>query len=192
MKKSILILLICAGVFSNAKAQDAKDFRSFDWGAPSAVVQQNEKTTFSFKDNDNVLVYRDMLGGYNCSVIYGFNDNDKLVTGNYVFTQKYSSLPSYESDYLHFKNLLIRKYGEPVKVKEYWNNSNYITNKRVVPEENINSTQQLMSKWVTDRSIIQIAVDFANNIYTMHIQYTAKSPTELLTSEEMHNTLVKL
>lgn len=192
MKKSIFVLLICAGVLSKVNAQDAKDFRNFDWGTRSAAIQQNEKTTFSFKDNDNILAYRDMLGGYNCNVIYGFNDNDKLVTGNYVFTQKYSSLQAYESDYLHFKNLLIQKYGEPVKVKEYWNNSNYITNKRVVAEENVNPTQQLMSKWVTDRSVIQIALDYANNMYTMHIQYTAKSPAELLTSEEVHNTLAKL
>lgn len=193
MKKYIILVAVAACSFSILNAQNQlSDFRNFQWGSTAEQIQQNEKSAFSFKDNDNMFVYKDELAGYTCNVTYEFNEDNKLVSGNYIFTKRYTNPQLYEQDYLNFKNLLIRKYGQPVKVKENWDDTHYLASKKTIDGSNNNSTQQLLSKWTTSRSNIEIALDKADNIYTLHIQYTAKSPVELLNQDAVQNALSKL
>ena len=105
--------MIAFSASSFAQDNQSTDFRGFNWGASLAQVQSQERSRLVVKIKDDELEYEDLLAGSDCDVIYIFNDNDKLIGGNYVFTKKYSNPELYMQDYNRFKDLLTQKYGKP-------------------------------------------------------------------------------
>src|SRR5260221_13527722 len=110
MKKNIcLAILMIASIISFAQASD---FRNFNWGSSVAQVKTGERGNPILKIRDNQLFYDDKLAGSDCQVVYIFNDNNKLISGNYAFTRRYPNPQLYLQDYDVFKTLLIEKYGK--------------------------------------------------------------------------------
>lgn len=86
MKKILLGFLILAGGIGSSKAQN-HDFRAFGWGTSISQVQFGESTPLIAKVGDDELLYKDILGGYDCDVIYIYNDNNSLGSGMYIFSK---------------------------------------------------------------------------------------------------------
>jgi hypothetical protein len=80
----------------------AQDFRGFIRGSTLNTVQSTETAKFVLKVSNDELVYKDLPGGSDCDVYYIFNDNDKLTSGMYVFTKKYTNPRLYIQDYNKF------------------------------------------------------------------------------------------
>jgi hypothetical protein len=193
MKKSLLTAAAFLAINGFAIAQAApNDFRGFSWGNLLAEVKSNEKSTFVRQEKDDVLTYDDKLAGSDVFVNYQFNDNNKLVSGTYTFTKKYSNPQLYIQDYAKFRSLLITKYGNPVLDREDWRGN-------ITPYEKENYGQAisdgeltLYSVWKTPRSEIKIILLTRNNIPFLEIYYTAKSLDELENKEELQKALPKL
>ena len=69
----------------------------------------SKKSKFIKEEKGDLLKYEDQVGGADCYVIYTFNDNNKLISGNYVFTKQYSNSQLYLHDYTKFEKLLTEK-----------------------------------------------------------------------------------
>ena len=189
MKKILIILTVCIASMKHSLAQD---FRGFTWGTSISSVEAAEKSKFIAKVNNDELTYKDILGGSYCDVIYIFNDNDKLASGLYVFTKKYSNPQLYIQDYNKFKALLTEKYGKPAFEKEKWNtNSTSLEDTNYTKAETENNDTQ-SAVWNTDRSVIKIILVTIDKMPNLQIHYTTRSLNELENKEELKAALKKL
>lgn len=186
-------LFIAAGLMgSAAAAQTGSDFRGFMWGTSFNDVLANEKATFLFKENDNLLEYKDTLAGSDCNVSYSFNDNNKLISGNYIFTRRYPNPQLYVEDYMMFKNLLISKYGKPVTEKVIWSNNTADTEKHNYGQALADGNLKLITTWTTGRSIIQVIAAGYDKRPTVYIHYTARTLNKLQDARLLNEALKKL
>lgn len=192
MKKifAAFIIMMTGGI-SSIKAQ-ITDFRGFDWGSAFNKVQAGEKSQLIANINNDELEYKDKLGGSDCEVLYIFNDNDKLESGMYIFSKKYSNPQLYLQDYNKFKTLLIEKYGKPSVEKENWNNAMPGTEKLNYGQAIADGNLTLSTFWNTARSVIKIVLISIDRRPSLQIHYTARSLDELENKEELKNALNKL
>lgn len=192
MKKLLIVLIVMTGTMSFSHAQ-ITDFRGFNWGNSMDNVQSGERSKFLFKDGNDELQYKDELGGSDCDVVYIFNDNDKLTSGMYVFTKKYSNPQLYIQDYNKFKTLLTEKYGKPASEKENWNKNATIDEKHNYGQAVADGNLTLNTVWNTSRSVIKIVLITRNDKRPgLQIQYTTRSLDELENKEELREAIKKL
>jgi len=117
MKKTILILTLLAFVITMTNAQ----FRKTTWGMNKGQVKQKETCTL-LKEEPTLLTYSNTLNGMKNYTMYVFKNN-KLIQGKYSFHHKHSNKNDFITDYNELKDLLIKKYGTPIKNKITWHNN---------------------------------------------------------------------
>ena len=193
MMKLFFSTLIFLLTYNCIFAQTPNDFRGFSWGNSLEQVQANEKSKFILKEKDDALEYVDQLAGSDCSVIYTFNDNNKLISGVYVFTKNYSNPQLYVQDFNKFKALLIKKYGKPKQEKENWG-SNYLadSDKERYGQSIATGHLTLNADWDTERSMIKIDLISSEKKPSLRIHYTTKTLNELENKEQLEQALSKL
>lgn len=192
MKNKIIlafVLLLPAGFLF---AQNKTDYRAFNWGTSFYQVQSSETAKFIASDKDDMLEYNDLLGGYDCNVFYTFNEDQKLIGGSYFFTKKYTNPQLFIQDFNIFKGLLTEKYGKPSSETESWTNNTTQQEKQNYGLAIADGSLVLSTKWITDRSIIQIILNSANKQPILHIHYIAKSLTELENLKLLQTAIPKL
>jgi hypothetical protein len=193
MRKSFLAVAAMIIINSLSFAQTpANDFRGFTWGNLLSQVKTGEKSKFVSQDKDDLLTYEDQLAGSDVVVNYQFNDNDKLVSGTYTFTKKYSNPQLYIQDFAKFKNLLNSKYGAARLNKEEWSANTTPNEKENYGQAISDGNLSLYSVWTTGRSEIKIILNTKNNVPLLQIHYTCKSLDELENKEELKKALLKL
>lgn len=193
MKHVNLIIVVCFALINSCVAQNKPDFRNFQWGDPIEKVQSGEAAQNVLKDNDDMLQYKDQLGGFTCDVMYIFNENNKLISGNYRFSKKYSNMQLYVQDYNSFKDLLMQKYGKPALDQENWSTKATPGNSNATVGQAIaDGTLSLITEWHTDRSTIQIMLNRNGNQPLLQIYYTAKTLNEMENKAAMQKALIKL
>lgn len=191
--KKIFFGLIMAIVGINYSMAQTSDFRIFSWGNPIEKVKSEEKAKFFSSKNDDELIFDDKLGGTKFKVLYIFNENNKLISGIYIFSKEYSNPELYYQDYSVFLKLLTEKYGKPTKEKETWNNTDAIydkaNKKQAIADKNLN----LYAVWDTKRTTIKITlISIGNTIPSIQIHYTATSLDELQNQIDLKDALNKL
>lgn len=169
------------------------DFRSFNWGSSIEKVKSEEKARFYSAKNDDELEFDDKLGGTKFKVLYIFNDNNKLISGIYIFSKIYRNPELYYQDYTVFLKLLTQKYGKARNEKETWNapDPSFDKNnkKQAIADRNLN----LYAVWDTERTTIKITlISIGNEVPSMQIHYTAKSLDELENQIDLQDALNKL
>ena len=193
MKQLATLLIMLSGIISNISAQTAnRDFRDFAWGTSLTSIQSGEKAEFVDKIQNDMLIYKDKLAGYDCNVSYGFNENDKMISGNYIFNKKYTNPQLYIQDFATFKKLLTRKYGKPTSEKMNWNKNTPLLEKHNFGQAIVDGNLNMSTVWTTGRSLIEIALTTVNHAPSMHIHYTTISLEELQNSDELQKALNKL
>lgn len=176
MKNLILSLLALVTFSFYATAQSTEtDFRGFKWGSSFANVQSNEKSRFVSKENDDLLLYHDLLAGSDCDVVYQFNDNDKLIGGTYAFSKTYTNPQFYVQDYNKFKELLTTKYGKPEYDREDLSPNTTTEEKENYGQAVSDGKLTLNSVWSTSHSIIKIILETHDKHPVLLIHYKAKS-----------------
>jgi hypothetical protein len=193
MKKSLFIVVALVIINAITTAQiSTSDFRSFTWGSSLNQVIKNEKGKFIKQDKDDFLLYEDQLAGSDCEVIYQFNDNDKLVSGTYIFTKIFPNPQLYIQTYNKFKDLLKSKYGNPKLSKEEWSANNTPTDNENYGQAVADGDLSLYSIWTSDRSIIKITLNNTNHGPSLQIHYTDKTLDEMENKEQLKNAMLKL
>jgi hypothetical protein len=192
MKKKIFWLTILILGISNSNAQTT-DFRIFSWGNSIEKVKSDEKAPFYAAKNGDELEFDDKLGGTKFKVLYIFNENNKLISGIYIFAKKYSNTELYYQDYSVFLKLLKEKYGKATNEKETWNTSDSLydksNKKQAIADKNLN----LYAVWNTERTTIKITlISIGNEVPSMQIHYTAAALDELKNQIDLKDALNKL
>lgn len=103
------------------------DFRKVNWGMTKADVIQAEKGSREKVNLGDLLVYECDLGGITCMLAYKFT-HDKLETASYIFTEEHTNENDYIADFSKIKDLLVKKYGTPLKEDDstgFWKNYRY-------------------------------------------------------------------
>ena len=191
--KALLAVSIFIIVHTQSFSQTINDFRGFSWGNSLAQIESNEKAKLILKDKDDALEYDDQIAGSDCIVIYTFNDNDKFISGAYVFTKNYSNPQLYVQDYNKFKQVLIQKYGKPKNdLKNWTSESSGQLDKDKIPQSVAQGLMSLSADWETDRSLIKIDLIYSNNKPSLRIHYTTKNLAELEDQEQLKQALDKL
>ena len=169
------------------------DFRTSRWGSSLSSIKGIEKSSFVMKIKDDELVYKDLLDGEDCEVYYIFNDNDKLESGVYRFTKKYSNPQLYVEDYKKFKTLLEQKYGKPTGDSENWSNNTTGTEKHNFGQAVADGNLSLNSIWHTERSTVKIVLSTGTGKQpVLQINYTTKSLNELENIDDLKAAVGKL
>jgi len=168
------------------------DFRGFNWGTSISQVQSQEKSTLVVKIKDDELQYEDLLAGSECNVIYIFNDNDKLISGNYVFTKKYSNPELYLQDYGKFKDLLIQKYGKPASDDMHSSRNIPAVEKHSYGQAVADGNLSMDAIWYINNSVIKIALISTGNRPSLQIHYTSNSLNGLENKAALKQVLSKL
>ncbi len=193
MKTLIIAIVTLTTIGNKIGAQNTlNDFRSFNWGATLSEVQTKEKAKFIKEEKGDILIYDDQLGGSDCSVIYTFNDNNKLISGNYNFTKQYSNSQLYIHDFTKFEQLLTEKYGKARSFKNDWSENTTPTDKENFGQAISDGNLVLTTIWETNRTIIKITLFSVANHPTLAIQYTYKTLNELENKAELQKALIKL
>jgi hypothetical protein len=192
MEKIIVGLTVLIFGINDSIAQNA-DFRDFTWGNSIEKIRNDEKAHFYSALKRNELVYDDKLGSSNFKVLYIFNDNNKLISGNYIFLKNYSNIELYYQDYKVFFKLLTEKYGKPTNEKETWSSVDPTfdkTNKiQAIADKNLN----LYAIWNTERTVIKITlISIGTDMPSMQIHYTTASLDHLENPIDLKDALSKL
>lgn len=191
MKKLLVGFLILIGGINFSIAQ-TKDFRGFNWGDTLKKVKSEEKVRFVSKIKDNVLECYDILGNAKYRVLFVFNDDNKLESGIYILTRRYSNAQLYFRDYNKLSKLLTEKYGNATKDKETWNINTPLDEKKDRGQGIADGILNLYSVWNTDRSIIKMTLISIENYPSLQIHYTTKSLDEFENEEDLKSILNKL
>ena len=192
MKNIIFALTLVLAGLNYSEAQNT-DFRIFNWGDPIQKVKSEEKAKFYAAKNGDELMYDDKLGGSKFKVLFIFNENNKLISGTYIFAKEYSNTELYYQDYSVFLKLLKEKYGSPSNEKETWNTVDPLydkANKRqAISDKNLN----LYAVWDTERTTIKITlISIGNEIPSMQIHYTASVLNDFKSQIDLKEALDKL
>ena len=190
--KAILLSLFLIGTISQYSFAQIADFRNFTWGSSLNDVQSREKSKLVYKVKDDELLYEDQLAGSDCNVIFIFNDNDKLVSGNYFFTKKFSNPELYIQDYNKFKTLLTQKYGTPFSEKEIWNNRVPISEKTNYGQAVADGNLSLNTVWITSNTQIKISLITVDKSPSLLIHYTTTHLDEFENKDDLKKALIKL
>lgn len=197
--KSLLLTISALITFNSftVAQTSSKDFRGFNWGSSITQVKTIEKSkpwqiNEVTNNIDDVLFYDDQLAGSDVTVIYQFNDDDKLINGSYIFGKKYSDPQLYLQDYEKFKELLTLKYGKPISDEEEWSSNTFPFIKENYGQAICDGYLNLITVWSTDNSIIKVVLLTLNNRPSLQIHHTAKLLNEFENKEALKASLPKL
>lgn len=93
------------------ETRENTDFRQAVWGDGKDLVVKYEGD--DYQDQDDTYLYERVVAGYNAYVFFAFEDDGRLHSGGYTFTDTYSGGAQYITQYNIIKTSLTEKYGTP-------------------------------------------------------------------------------
>ncbi|MCP4897635.1 MAG: hypothetical protein GY906_11740 [bacterium] len=133
------------------------DFRKTRWGMSQEQVIGAEGRPPDDRDNDDSegMLFKDVVLGIECTIFYQFTDG-KLTRAAYMFAEEHVNPNLYIQDYDRVKEVLVRKYGEPINSGEHWNQTLYKDN----PEDYGRAVEvghlSYVSNWIVPRTTINL------------------------------------
>ncbi|GAI61308.1 unnamed protein product [marine sediment metagenome] len=102
-------------------AEEVKyDFRKTNWGMSVEQVKATEDKKPG-GESDTVLAYEVEIDAKDFICLYQFLEN-KLFFSGYNYKEEHINYNLYINDYEDLKEILIKKYGKPMKDEEMWDN----------------------------------------------------------------------
>lgn len=102
-------------------------FKNCNWGISREDVKKIDPMTIICMERNNNLMYNGKFAGYETIIEYGFHNN-KLCSGGIVFQIEHSMPDAYIDDYMHIRNLIIKKYGAPTDTITTWKTNSLFKN----------------------------------------------------------------
>ena len=124
-KKCLYIILsfVIISIPSNISWCNDFNFRKTKWGMTIQQVKESEPLEVAHSGN-NILGYNVKVLDKNVYLVYIFVEN-KLVRAKYILAEEHSNKNDFINDYKLFQDILIKKYGKPIKDDIYWRNNLY-------------------------------------------------------------------
>lgn len=167
-----LFILILAAISLHLMSQD---FRKAKWGESTDMVKSKETADIiSEKSKGNMLYYASLLGDKKVEIVYKFVSN-KLVRAKYIFKEVHSNKNVYYTDYLNFKSMLTKKYGEPTKYEQKWLDETYKDEIDHIGYSISTGKVVIFESWNLQKTEITHAIYGAKNQITHAIEYSSKN-----------------
>lgn len=187
--KPFILLLLFLSTILCAKEESNYNFRNTKWGMTREEVKLSEgkrKTIPSAQEN--MLVFIDTIADREFLLFYRFVDN-KLARAGYNLIAIYPKSKEYIENYKTIKDLLIKKYGEPIKGKDYpeeiWSDETFKKDPQFWGDAVSMGHLVLHSFWETTKTKILLELtERENKVGTvLAIVYTSKELEYLLDKE---------
>ncbi len=176
MKKIILFTILFLSIFYLIIAEEY-DFRKTKWGMGKEEVMNSESTTLIVDEND-MLVYQSQVADMECLIGYFFTSN-KLTRTRYLFIHEHSNETDYIYDYERLKNMLNKKYDDPIMDEQYWKGDLYKDTPSEWGMAIITGNLVYESKWITDLTEILMQLAGDNFKIFFVIEYMSKQLEKL-------------
>lgn len=181
MKNKLLIVLFILVIFapiSTAVEETKFDFRTITWGMNEAQVKETERSEIS--EIENGFAYKGKVVGLDCKIIYQFVEN-KLYVAGYIFTELHTNYNLWIDDYQKIKELLIKKYGKPIKSDVFWASDLY--KKMWGNGQNFGTAVSMgyltyYAEWDTPKTKIWVGLKGDNFVIDFRIIYESKELKE--------------
>jgi len=165
-----LFTIIFAGIFIQLMSQD---FRKVNWGESTDLVKSKETAALNtVKSKGDILYYNSTLGDKKVEVVYKFISN-KLVRAEYIFEEEYNNKNVYYTDYLNFKTMLTKKYGEPDKYEQKWLNDTYKHDIDRIGSSLSSGNVVIFESWAGEKTNITHAIYGGKNTISHVIEYAS-------------------
>lgn len=189
MKKFVLGSLVLVSMII-AQNTDSFDFRKTRWGMSKKEVLKIEKEKLLSTDDSTVLVFSSEINSLDCGIVYQFAE-DKLAKAGYLITEEHTNKNDYINDYDNLKEILIKKYGAPLRSGKVWKNDLY----KDSPEDwgfaisigHLGYT----SKWETPRTEINLGLNGDDYKIRLIVYYESKELKSILEKEKDKENLKK-
>jgi len=125
------------------------------------------------KEYSDVLIYRGNVGGFDCKIVYIFAKG-KLVRAKYISTVTHSNPNDYIWDYKKWKEILTKKYGDPIEDREIWRNDLYKDDPQYWGLAISAGHLAYFATWETPATEITMLLHGENFEITLEIEYQSK------------------
>ena len=172
------VLLNDNGTWSIVKETNfgTKDFRNCKWGMTKNDVLKAEKlkaSDLSYNEAQG-MGSASSIASLSCQVLYIFA-HDKLVRSKYYITESHSNNNLFvEQDYPKLKELLIKKYGPPVKEDTLWSNDLYKDSPQEWGMALVVGHLSFYCSWETEKTAIVLYLSGDNFKVNFGIEYSSK------------------
>ena len=169
IKLSIVLIII---LFIPVRLHSQYDFRKTSWGMTREQVLASETEEFIARDKDRELTYKGSVNDLDCRIIYVFA-YDTLVKARYSISEEHANKNEYITDYEKLKEILNKKYGNPVKDRTTWLSNIYKDN---VKDWGLAvSLGQLVyfTEWDTESTQIWLMLQGDNHEIKFSVEYTS-------------------
>ena len=115
---------------STESVTSAFTFRGYDWGTSLDEIKQNEVTSDMVENVDygmsgnTLIILNSKVSSYDASVIFEFDNDNKLISGGYSLTEEHTDDSGYYDDFIKLTSSYAKKYGLPEQ-SDVWKNNLY-------------------------------------------------------------------
>jgi len=153
--------------------EDTKfDFHETRWGMTKEQVKADKSTEIAYENNTAILYYG-KVAGMKAATYYTFEEG-VLVGTMHHFTEKHIDDNNYISDYKKVKDILVQKFGLPIRDEQQWSNDQYKDNSRDWGFAVRSGDLILRSGWETETTKIGLGLYIENHEIIHGIFYTNK------------------
>ena len=186
MKKKIIFLSFFLISIINLMAGAPKDgFRGLQWGASKEDVIKKEGEPIAI--HENKLVYADVVGGLKAAVFYEIVNN-KMVSGWYIFDINNINKNLYVDDFKYLKDVLKKKYGEPLLDDVYWYEDTFKDNPSYLGDAIALGEVEYETLWEFSKTKIELSLLGLKGSIFIGIKYLSKDYLDFL-SEDLDENL---
>jgi predicted RND superfamily exporter protein len=178
MKKKFLlsILVLIFMLFCLSGYSQENDFRKTNWGMTKEEVKSTENNKIIDEDlgsTEEVIVYKDQISSFDCFIGYIFVKN-KLASAGYYINEEHSNKNVYIDDYEKLKDLLSKKYGNPIRDDVIWRDDLYKEDKSEWGLAISIGDLAYKALWETPTTEIELLLSGDNYNIELGIKYVSK------------------
>lgn len=148
------------------------DFRETRWGMSRKQVLSAEHDAPTI-DEQGILVFSTTASTMKVKVAYVFV-TDRLVRAKYMVDEHHTNKNDFLSDFDRLRNILVKKYGSPVKDNDFWKRDLYKNDPSHWGMAVSVGDYSHFVEWNTPSTSILLALYGDNYKVTLGVEYTSK------------------
>ncbi len=174
MQKSFLTCCVVFTVLFSAVAIGAEKytFRKTRWGMSQEQIMDSEESKLYLRGERN-LVYNAKVLEKEMIIDY-FLIDDKLIRAGYTLAENHIADNQYIGDFGEIKEVLNRKYGDPIEDRTIWKNDYFKSNLRQWGTAVSVGHLSFFSAWETDSTVITASLTGGQFKFSCIVVYKSK------------------
>lgn len=172
-------------------AQEKYDFRKTRWGMSKEEVKLSEGRKPDYDNGETIAYAGEKIANLRVNVYYSFV-NDKLYRGGYGLAEKYIFKNKYIDDYKKLKELLVKKYGQPLIDRQIWHDDLYKDDPIEWGLAISIGHLEYLAGWERDNTNIRLVLEGENYKINLFVVYESKQWGAKAAREKEKESIEKL